>query len=195
MATKSKSKKLSPKKKTMLKKAPVKSGASMSSNGKKITFPFAPTKLKLIRPVPSDIEIAQAGKLKPNAVGQRAKNRGRHQQDIVPALAQRQRQPHAGQEVEREVEPGHGRRQQLLRLRLSSRSGGGHHDLRLGGDLREPPGHGGSGDHLACGDGVQPDPAAGRWGREARRRRPRGRWARIVLRRAVSRGSRSSEGG
>jgi formyltetrahydrofolate synthetase len=28
-------------------------------------FPFAPTKLKLLRPVPSDIEIAQAGKLKP----------------------------------------------------------------------------------------------------------------------------------
>jgi formyltetrahydrofolate synthetase len=65
MATKPKSKKLSPKKKTMLKKAPVKSGASMSSNGKKVTFPFAPTKLKLVRPVPSDIEIAQAVKLKP----------------------------------------------------------------------------------------------------------------------------------
>src|SRR5512134_1593278 len=65
MATKSKSKKLSPKKKTMLKKAPVKGGASMSSNGKKVIFPFAPTKLKLVRPVPSDIEIAQAGKLKP----------------------------------------------------------------------------------------------------------------------------------
>jgi formyltetrahydrofolate synthetase len=66
MATKSKSKKLSPKKKTMLKKPSVhKVGASMSSNGKKVTFPFAPTKLKLIRPVPSDIEIAQAGKLKP----------------------------------------------------------------------------------------------------------------------------------
>ncbi len=28
-------------------------------------FPYAPTKLKLLRPVPSDIEIAQAGKLKP----------------------------------------------------------------------------------------------------------------------------------
>ncbi len=28
-------------------------------------FPFAPTKLKLLKPVPSDIEIAQAGKLKP----------------------------------------------------------------------------------------------------------------------------------
>ena len=28
-------------------------------------FPFAPTKLKLLKPVPSDIDIAQAGKLKP----------------------------------------------------------------------------------------------------------------------------------
>ncbi len=28
-------------------------------------FPFAPTKIKLLKPVPSDIEIAQAGKLKP----------------------------------------------------------------------------------------------------------------------------------
>ncbi|HEU0294149.1 MAG TPA: formate--tetrahydrofolate ligase [Anaerolineales bacterium] len=66
MATKSKSKKPSPKKKVMLKKTPAhKAGASMSSNGKKVVFPFAPTKLKLVRPVPSDIEIAQAGKLKP----------------------------------------------------------------------------------------------------------------------------------
>jgi formyltetrahydrofolate synthetase len=32
---------------------------------KKNRFPFAPTKLKLLKPVPSDIEIAQAGKLKP----------------------------------------------------------------------------------------------------------------------------------
>lgn len=32
---------------------------------KKIQFPYAPTKLKLLKPVPSDIEIAQAGKLKP----------------------------------------------------------------------------------------------------------------------------------
>jgi formyltetrahydrofolate synthetase len=31
----------------------------------KIKFPFAPTKIKLLKPVPSDIEIAQAGKLKP----------------------------------------------------------------------------------------------------------------------------------
>ncbi len=35
----------------------------MSSNGKKTAF--VPTKLKLLRPVPSDIEIAQAGRLKP----------------------------------------------------------------------------------------------------------------------------------
>lgn len=32
---------------------------------KKIQFPYAPTKIKLLKPVPSDIEIAQAGKLKP----------------------------------------------------------------------------------------------------------------------------------
>jgi methylenetetrahydrofolate dehydrogenase (NADP+) / methenyltetrahydrofolate cyclohydrolase / formyltetrahydrofolate synthetase len=32
---------------------------------KKLQFPFAPTKIKLLKPVPSDIEIAQAGKLKP----------------------------------------------------------------------------------------------------------------------------------
>ncbi len=32
---------------------------------KKIKFAYAPTKIKLLKPVPSDIEIAQAGKLKP----------------------------------------------------------------------------------------------------------------------------------
>src|SRR5688500_20135650 len=48
-------------KKTVIKKV----GASLSTNGKKAGVPFAPTKLKLLRPVPSDIEIAQAGKLKP----------------------------------------------------------------------------------------------------------------------------------
>ena len=32
---------------------------------KKNQFPYAPTKIKLLNPVPSDIEIAQAGKLKP----------------------------------------------------------------------------------------------------------------------------------
>src|SRR5512132_141389 len=63
MAT-SKSKKTLPKKKVVMKKPVVKKvGASLSTNGKKI--PFVPTKLKLLRPVPSDIEIAQAGKLKP----------------------------------------------------------------------------------------------------------------------------------
>ena len=52
------------KKKVLLKK-PVskKVGSTLSTNGKK--FSFSPTKLKLLRPVPSDIEIAQAGKLKP----------------------------------------------------------------------------------------------------------------------------------
>jgi methylenetetrahydrofolate dehydrogenase (NADP+) / methenyltetrahydrofolate cyclohydrolase / formyltetrahydrofolate synthetase len=47
-----------------LKKAPVKkAGTSASSNGKKASF--TPTRIKLLRPVPSDIEIAQAAKLKP----------------------------------------------------------------------------------------------------------------------------------
>src|SRR6266540_2775394 len=62
MAT-TKSSKVLPKKKVIVKKPLTKkAGATMSTNGKKV--PFAPTKLKLLRPVPSDIEIAQAGKLK-----------------------------------------------------------------------------------------------------------------------------------
>src|SRR3990172_7547537 len=65
MATKSKVIKSSPKKKVMAKKPLVKKvGASLSTNGKKAVVPFVPTKIKLLRPVPSDIEIAQAGKLK-----------------------------------------------------------------------------------------------------------------------------------
>ena len=48
-------------KKSLVKKA----AASLSTNGKKAVVRFTPTKLKLLRPVPSDIEIAQAGKLKP----------------------------------------------------------------------------------------------------------------------------------
>ena len=64
MATKSKVMKAV--KKIVAKKPSVKkNGASMSSNGKKAGMPFTPTKLKLLKPVPSDIEIAQAGKLKP----------------------------------------------------------------------------------------------------------------------------------
>ena len=66
MATKSKVKKALPKKTVLVKKAPVKKAPSASNNGhngKKATF--VPTKLKLLKPVPSDIEIAQAGKLKP----------------------------------------------------------------------------------------------------------------------------------
>jgi methylenetetrahydrofolate dehydrogenase (NADP+) / methenyltetrahydrofolate cyclohydrolase / formyltetrahydrofolate synthetase len=59
MATKVQSKKLAPKKKVAAKKSVKK---APPSNGKK--FPFTPTKLKLLKPVPSDIEIAQAGKLK-----------------------------------------------------------------------------------------------------------------------------------
>jgi methylenetetrahydrofolate dehydrogenase (NADP+)/methenyltetrahydrofolate cyclohydrolase/formyltetrahydrofolate synthetase len=62
---KSKTRKVSPRnvmaKKPLIKKA----GASLSTNGKKAVVPFVATKLKLLRPVPSDIEIAQAGKLKP----------------------------------------------------------------------------------------------------------------------------------
>src|SRR5688500_8519251 len=65
MAT-TKSRKALTKKKAALKKPGVKKvGAALSTNGKKAVIPFLPTKLKLVRPVPSDIEIAQAGKLKP----------------------------------------------------------------------------------------------------------------------------------
>lgn len=55
--------KVSPKKKVSLQKPVKKAGTTLSRNGRK--FPFTPTKLKLVRPVPSDIEIAQAAKLKP----------------------------------------------------------------------------------------------------------------------------------
>jgi methylenetetrahydrofolate dehydrogenase (NADP+)/methenyltetrahydrofolate cyclohydrolase/formyltetrahydrofolate synthetase len=59
MATKTTAKKT-----VALKKAPAKKAAtSASPNGKKASF--TPTKIKLLRPVPSDIEIAQAAKLKP----------------------------------------------------------------------------------------------------------------------------------
>src|ERR1044071_6130491 len=62
MAT-TKSKKALVKTKVSTKKPVIKkAGATLSANGKK--GPFVPTKLKLLRPVPSDIEIAQAGKLK-----------------------------------------------------------------------------------------------------------------------------------
>src|SRR5215216_6919219 len=63
---KSNARKASPQKKATAKKPLGKKlGASLSSNGKKAAVSFTPTKLKLLRPVPSDIEIAQAGKLKP----------------------------------------------------------------------------------------------------------------------------------
>ena len=63
MAT-TKSSKASQKKNILMNKPSTrKVGATLSSNGKKV--PFIPTKLKLVKPVPSDIEIAQAGKLKP----------------------------------------------------------------------------------------------------------------------------------
>ncbi len=59
MATKTTAKKT-----VALKKAPTKrTGTSASPNGKKASF--TPTRIKLLRPVPSDIEIAQAAKLKP----------------------------------------------------------------------------------------------------------------------------------
>ena len=62
MAT-TKSGKATSKKRVLLKRPGSKKvGATLSTNGRKV--PFVPTKLKLLRPVPSDIEIAQAGKLK-----------------------------------------------------------------------------------------------------------------------------------
>ncbi len=63
MATKSKVKKALPKNQAIVKKSPVKKAVAASSNGRKATF--VPTKLKLRRPVPSDIDIAQAAKVKP----------------------------------------------------------------------------------------------------------------------------------
>ncbi|MGE5464820.1 MAG: formate--tetrahydrofolate ligase [Syntrophothermus sp.] len=61
MATKTKVKKT-----VIVKKQPVKKAASASHNGHNgRKAAFVPTKLKLLKPVPSDIEIAQAGKLKP----------------------------------------------------------------------------------------------------------------------------------
>ncbi len=58
------------KKATTRKKVGVKKVVTSSPKGKKaapkkIKFAFAPTKIKLLKPVPSDIDIAQAGKLKP----------------------------------------------------------------------------------------------------------------------------------
>src|SRR5215216_4958967 len=63
MATKSKVKNALPKKKIVVKKSTIKKAVAASSNGKKATF--VPTKLKLRRPVPSDIDIAQEAKVKP----------------------------------------------------------------------------------------------------------------------------------
>ncbi len=64
MATKSKVKKALPKKKVIVKKTPSRKAAlPAAKNGKKPSF--APTKLKLRRPVPSDIEIAQEARIKP----------------------------------------------------------------------------------------------------------------------------------
>jgi hypothetical protein len=62
MATKSKIKKALPKRKALLKKQAAKKAVSAPTNGRKPTF--VPTKLKLRRPVPSDIEIAQEAKVK-----------------------------------------------------------------------------------------------------------------------------------
>ncbi len=64
MATKSTVKKALPKKKVIVKKPSTKkAGTVVSTNGNKIAF--VPTRLKLRRPVPSDIEIAQEAKIKP----------------------------------------------------------------------------------------------------------------------------------
>ncbi|NTU56143.1 MAG: formate--tetrahydrofolate ligase, partial [Anaerolineales bacterium] len=52
-------------KKTTVKKTVKGAKKAVKSAPKKIQFPYAPTKLKLLKPVPSDIDIAQAGKLKP----------------------------------------------------------------------------------------------------------------------------------
>src|SRR5512141_3179044 len=65
MATKSNVKKALPKKQVIVKKQPVKKATPASHNGNGKKPAFVPTKLKLLKPVPSDIEIAQAGKLKP----------------------------------------------------------------------------------------------------------------------------------
>src|SRR5690349_6952744 len=63
MATTRSNKALTRKKVVIKKSGTKKAGTTLSTNGKKVAF--RPTKLKLLRPVPSDIEIAQAGKLKP----------------------------------------------------------------------------------------------------------------------------------
>lgn len=66
MATKSNVKKALPKKQVIVKKPTAKKATPASTNGQNGKKPaFVPTKLKLLKPVPSDIEIAQAGKLKP----------------------------------------------------------------------------------------------------------------------------------
>jgi hypothetical protein len=49
----------SPKKVNAKKSIVKKVGASLSTNGKKAVDPFAPTKLKLLRPLPSDIDKAK----------------------------------------------------------------------------------------------------------------------------------------
>src|SRR5512141_3245921 len=64
MATKAKAKKA----KKVAPKLKAKKGLKAKPAAKKVIakkFPYAPTKLKLLKPVPSDIDIAQAGKLKP----------------------------------------------------------------------------------------------------------------------------------
>jgi formyltetrahydrofolate synthetase len=67
-----------PAKKVAVKKAVKKKTTARKPAVKK--FPYAPTKLKLLDPVPSDIEIAQAGKLKP--ILQIAKELGIKESDL-----------------------------------------------------------------------------------------------------------------
>src|SRR5690349_10973107 len=66
MAAKAKSAKKLVKKlvKTKAKPKPVLKKVAKKAGPAKVKSSFKPTKLKLLRPVPSDIEIAQAGKLK-----------------------------------------------------------------------------------------------------------------------------------
>ena len=74
MAVKTKSVKKSSKAKPVkkaVKKAPA-----------KMTFAFKPTKLKLRRPVPSDIEIAQAGAERRRAEGAEIRHRSVHQLEL-----------------------------------------------------------------------------------------------------------------
>ena len=78
MATKTSSKAKKPAKKVVAKKSVVRK--TVAKKAASIKRNFTPTKLKLLRPVPSDIEIAQAGKLKP--ITQIARELGIHENEL-----------------------------------------------------------------------------------------------------------------